>query len=327
MVIGTVDATVKRRNMDVTEILSQLERYRGDFPAEAVREAIAHREEIVPALLEILAEVARDPQAFASDEDLMVHIYAMYLLAQFRETRAYPLLVQIFSTPGEVAMDLGGDVVTEGLGALLASVSDGDISGMTSLVENEHANEYVRSGALEGLLTLVACGKRSRDEVMAYFRSLFHKLDRRPDFVWDALASCCADLCPEEVFEEIRQAYDDGLVSPGYISWEAIEEAVRLGKEAALEDLKESRHLITDAVEEMGWWACFDDNATDWDLPEAIPDEAPADLAWREPVRQAQPKVGRNDPCPCGSGKKFKKCCGHPGAQAGSLPSSPSSSP
>lgn len=23
-----------------------------------------------------------------------------------------------------------------------------------------------------------------------------------------------------------------------------------------------------------------------------------------------EPKVGRNDPCPCGSGKKFKKCCG-----------------
>ncbi|HWS13947.1 MAG TPA: SEC-C metal-binding domain-containing protein [Rhodocyclaceae bacterium] len=24
----------------------------------------------------------------------------------------------------------------------------------------------------------------------------------------------------------------------------------------------------------------------------------------------AAPKVGRNDPCPCGSGKKYKKCCG-----------------
>ena len=23
-----------------------------------------------------------------------------------------------------------------------------------------------------------------------------------------------------------------------------------------------------------------------------------------------EPKVGRNDPCPCGSGKKYKKCCG-----------------
>jgi len=26
--------------------------------------------------------------------------------------------------------------------------------------------------------------------------------------------------------------------------------------------------------------------------------------------RREGPKVGRNDPCPCGSGKKFKKCCG-----------------
>ena len=26
--------------------------------------------------------------------------------------------------------------------------------------------------------------------------------------------------------------------------------------------------------------------------------------------KRAQPSVGRNDPCPCGSGKKYKKCCG-----------------
>jgi uncharacterized protein len=29
-----------------------------------------------------------------------------------------------------------------------------------------------------------------------------------------------------------------------------------------------------------------------------------------ETVRRSTPKVGRNDPCPCGSGKKFKNCCG-----------------
>jgi uncharacterized protein YecA (UPF0149 family) len=26
---------------------------------------------------------------------------------------------------------------------------------------------------------------------------------------------------------------------------------------------------------------------------------------------QTRQKIGRNDPCPCGSGKKFKKCCGN----------------
>jgi preprotein translocase subunit SecA len=29
-----------------------------------------------------------------------------------------------------------------------------------------------------------------------------------------------------------------------------------------------------------------------------------------KPYKREQPKVGRNDPCPCGSGKKYKKCCG-----------------
>ena len=28
------------------------------------------------------------------------------------------------------------------------------------------------------------------------------------------------------------------------------------------------------------------------------------------PIHRDEPKVGRNDPCPCGSGKKYKKCCG-----------------
>ena len=27
-------------------------------------------------------------------------------------------------------------------------------------------------------------------------------------------------------------------------------------------------------------------------------------------IRREEPKIGRNDPCPCGSGKKYKKCCG-----------------
>lgn len=32
-------------------------------------------------------------------------------------------------------------------------------------------------------------------------------------------------------------------------------------------------------------------------------------LVKSKPIRREAPKVGRNDPCPCGSGKKFKRCC------------------
>lgn len=36
----------------------------------------------------------------------------------------------------------------------------------------------------------------------------------------------------------------------------------------------------------------------------------PDDSAKKEPIRKKGPKIGRNDPCPCGSGKKYKNCCG-----------------
>jgi uncharacterized protein YecA (UPF0149 family) len=31
--------------------------------------------------------------------------------------------------------------------------------------------------------------------------------------------------------------------------------------------------------------------------------------AFPMPYMRPDPKIGRNDPCPCGSGKKYKKCC------------------
>jgi preprotein translocase subunit SecA len=41
------------------------------------------------------------------------------------------------------------------------------------------------------------------------------------------------------------------------------------------------------------------------------PDEYDPNLLLpRQPVIRTEPKVGRNDPCPCGSGKKYKKCHG-----------------
>jgi hypothetical protein len=57
----------------------------------------------------------------------------------------------------------------------------------------------------------------------------------------------------------------------------------------------------------------------------ALPDDEPRGRLPQPVVRQ-EPRVGRNDPCPCGSGKKFKKCCGsaeRPRPQATGSPEGP----
>ncbi len=313
--------------MDVEEILAQLERNHTQVPRNALEEAAAHREEIIPRLLGVLEEVAKDTAGYLDDQDRNLHIYAMYLLAQFREPRAYPLLVKIFSAPGEVPFELAGDVVTQDLASILASVSDGDPSGMMELVENDKANEYARGSALDGFVTLMAFGRRTRDDVMAYLRRLFQILERKPNEVWNGLANVCADLCPVEFMMELRQAYDEGLVDPGSIGWDEVEEAHEMGPDTAWKKARYRYRLITDTADAITWWGCFHDYAAEKeraaagtgaeDDPAAFEDDADSlfpllgsDLGIPEPYRRTEPKVGRNEPCPCGSGKKYKRCCG-----------------
>ena len=40
-----------------------------------------------------------------------------------------------------------------------------------------------------------------------------------------------------------------------------------------------------------------------------VPTEPPREFAHRQPIQRAVEKSGRNDPCPCGSGRKYKRCC------------------
>jgi hypothetical protein len=187
------------------------------------------------------------------------------------------------------------------------------MSGMAALIENEQANEYVRSVAMGGMVSLVSTGQRARDEVIAYFLQLFQKLERNPGAQWDGLANVCADLWPQETYKELDRAYEDGLVDAGCIDWPDIEAALKMGEQAAMQRARYREPLITDMAKDMGWMQCFHDADSEDELQgelDLFPMEPPSSEWVTKPIRRTAPKVGRNEPCPCGSGKKFKKCCG-----------------
>ncbi len=298
--------------MTIPEILKELEPYTGRFPMNAMKAAIEQREAITPELLRVLEAVAEDPTAFAGRQEYMLHLFALFLLAQFREQRAYAPVVKMFSAPGETPYDLVGDTVTEGLGEILASVYDGNPAPLQGLVESETVNEFVRSAALDAFVVLERSGQMSREEVIGYFRSLFHgKLRREHSYVWSALVCAIADLPGPELLEEVRQAYADDLVDPSVADLEGIERDL-----ARQEPRRHERyHVITDAIAEMEWWAVFHSEealprkSLEFQAPVPPPAFPPMNYKAPQPFVR-QPKIGRNDPCPCGSGRKFKKCCG-----------------
>ncbi len=109
--------------MDIEIIRQQLEFNTGRFPTNAVRTAIEQRDDMIPVLLDALQKAADAPSALDREPSPMLHMYAMYLLVQFRDQAAYPLLVKFFSRPGEISLDVTGDLVTEDLARILARYS------------------------------------------------------------------------------------------------------------------------------------------------------------------------------------------------------------
>jgi hypothetical protein len=311
--------------MEIAEILEQFELYTGQFPRVAVEAAIAaegaQREELTLELLRVLSETIDEAEDVAYDSDYMVHFYAMYLLAQFRETRAYPLVVRLALLPGELLEDLCGDFVTETLGRVLASVCGGKLAGIKSLIENAEADEWSRVAGIVSLVTLVVEGETSREEIVGYFGSLFRgSLERRPSSFWSELVASASDLWPQELMPEIEQAFEDGLIEEFTITMEDVQDdlARGLGGSLAFDPRSPHHRFVRDTVKDFGSWACFqpkraqrDRRTTTSSIPPAGKSKGVSTAV--EPIwKTATPafaKVGRNDPCPCGSGKKFKKCC------------------
>jgi hypothetical protein len=284
--------------MEPQDIIQALTIYVDHFPREALEAAIADPAAITPHLLAALEDAPAVLAQLQDDPDYVLPFYASYLLAQFRETRAYPLIVDVFAIPGDAVLDVTGDFVTESLTRVLASVSGGDMAPMRRLAEDPDVNEYVRSAAFGAMTTLVVEGVVPREEVIAYFRSLFTGgLPRTPSYAWSSLVSHCTRLYPEELVSEIHAASADDLIDDFDIDIAYVSDILAQGKAATLKDLRSNPHyrFIDDAIAEMAW-----------------ADPGPE---IRQPIPPSpQGKVGRNEPCPCGSGRKYKHCHGRPGA-------------
>ena len=304
------DAASEVAESSVEELLDQIAYITDSFPKEALEAIISKREQAIPFLLDILRNTRDNPVKYRDEESYFAHIYAAYLLAQFRVKEAYAILIDILSFPDDLPDELFGDALLDDGSRMLASVCGSDTILIKTLAENEKADEYMRSRAIDALVILALHNVLERDEVIAYYK----KLIKEPGIVNNSqllsfLVCACIDLYPEELYEDIKKCYEEDLVDESIVGMESVDDAMRQEKDHVLEEYRNNKHLqfIDDTVAELERWGCFEETYRKrMDSKQNYSRIQPVRI---QPVRN-QPKIGRNDPCPCGSGKKYKKCCG-----------------
>jgi hypothetical protein len=282
------------------QILEQLGSGEG-LPTEAIRAATADRTIVTPQLLE-----AFDGYESPSDVEENGLFIAFHLLGQWREQSAYRTLARFLRRP-DVELILG-DATTETSHRVMASVFDGDPRPIYDIIRDAEADEFVRSRIFDTLVILVFRDQLDRTSVADFLRSAFDELQPQEESpVWDGWQGAVALLALTELAPLVREAFRRGLIDAMTTSLKNFEDA--LGRACAGRPLRQWQHKeyepFGDVIDELSKWAGFkpkqprDHSTSDW-----RPDPWPA-MPAHNPFRN----VGRNDPCPCGSGKKFKKCC------------------
>jgi hypothetical protein len=271
------------------------------LPVDAILEADANRAAMVPLILRAIDRPADN------ESTRNVLFFAFHLLGQWRETSAYRPLAAFLRRPTDDIEPILGDATTETSHRVMAAVFDGDPEPLYEIILDPRADEFIRSCMFGALVILALRGALPREETARFLRSCYADLQPQEECaVWEGWQAAIARLGLRELQPLVKQAFKRGFIDPSMLAFEDFEADLQLyidEPDAGPDD----DEPFGDTIEELSSWAGFRPDKIDADDD---PWDAEADADWPPtPVINPFRNVGRNDPCPCGSGKKFKKCC------------------
>jgi tetratricopeptide (TPR) repeat protein len=296
------------------ELIACLYEHDIDIPVEKIREILAlPRESLVEDLGKVFDDcVDRSPDFMEFEEaswNTSAVLHALHLLAEVDGTEALPGLLRVLSMhPDAVDFWLGE---TSAYSPQISRLVGGGIPECAAWLKLPGIDPRHKGMLCEGLEYLARQDAGRRDEVAAAMKEvLAFLLDSPPeDNVLDTaflalLISCLIEIRAEDAVSLIETAYDMNLVQEGFV-----------GDLASVKD-DISRPLNpagkpTDIVTEYLYWQNGGGAQTPEDEPENLIGSPFGAQAWSPSGAELAPapQPGRNDPCPCGSGKKYKKCC------------------
>ncbi len=286
---------------------------RGGLPRAALMAARQSRAEMVPVFLTYIDRL----QTSDCDDldDLNAFTFIMYLLAEWRETLGYRPLAKLFRREPAFLEALMGDGITESSARIMAGVFDGDLQPLFDIILDNHADGFLRGEMFDTLALVVLHDPVLRPGVTTFLTDFFDLTGEvMGEEIWWAWAECVAALGQSDLQPQVRAVFDRGLITPDHSSFQDFAWRLQATTDAGRPDWftdQSTNRPISDTAAELEPWYCFS--------KEYLAHEAARHRVVSTPLSELENpfdavltvKTGRNDLCPCGSGKKFKKCCLH----------------
>lgn len=310
-------------SLSATECLERLALAR-QAPPELLRAAMAGLDEIAPALL-ALTERAADGEALSDDEATLM-FRGLHLLGTARDTRAFQPLLRLLRREISDLEELLGDATTESLPRIVAGVFDGDAEALFAAVIDGRIYELIRCPLLKTAAFLCWDGRIDRGRMIAFLER-FHDqpLVKSYDAAWDGWQDAIALLGLRTLVPRVERAWRRDHVPEILTDKEFFAEMLARAEVSPRDGTRfdeEGLGYFEDIVEALSWTASEEDFDAYPDAEDdALDDKTPLDIDAEEEATNARTgdthvpatnplrNVGRNDPCPCGSGKKAKRCC------------------
>ncbi|MBN1887935.1 MAG: DUF1186 domain-containing protein [Thermoflexales bacterium] len=307
------------QSLSADQLLAALEEVGRAPDLELIQACLARREELVPGLLDMLAASSNDSW---EDEDPRWYrvVHAGLLLIAFREPAALPLFA-------ELLRDRDRKELIEWFSSELPAYGPAAVQMAIDLLDDAGAHGYARSAAAGILTTIAWRHPEERNRILTVLRAhlppledgKFAWLPESREQVWllTWVVHALAELQDETSRPQVMLLFEHGMIDefilgdlddylayfqPGAVPWGAshppdVMETYKWLHQEAAEAAKRKAQAVQRAAESAS---------------KPPPSQSQPSSRHTQPqtvsLARPQPQVGRNEPCPCGSGKKYKHC-------------------
>jgi tetratricopeptide (TPR) repeat protein len=269
-----------------------------------------------------------DDLGFPDNADTRFLIHAVLFLTECKSEESLPVILGLLEEDEPFYFDWFDEYFEECMVPAIYQLGQHQLEALKKFMFEPNLTLYARDVVANAVSMIALHQPGRRSEVISWFDELFHYfIDHRDDdgiIDTDLIGSMviyCKQIKAIELLEPIRTLFDLDLISvdfcgpfedveadlSGVISDEDVEPFLTIFEQydyfrSDLEEQPEDDGDDEDDFEKSGPYA----------LPELKKGLESSDRSFYDKSQMpviAEKTPGRNDPCPCGSGKKYKKCC------------------